>query len=550
MHHGKCLFCFLSVVLILFLALASPGVAAEALSTHLPDGAKARLGRGEVRSVQFSPDGVHLAVGTDLGVWLYEAEPHKLLYLLTGHMHLIHSLAFSPDGQILASGGWDSTIRLWDVVTGDLRHTLSHPDAYHQIWPHGYYHTNSIDSMAFSPDGQTLARGYAEGTVRLWDTATGTLRQEIDFGFYESLAFSPDGQILASGGTDGVHLRDVATGTLRHIIDHGLAVFSVAFSPDGQTLASGDKGGNIHVTDVATGIRQYTIPDIGGWVNGLAFSPDGQTLTSNEAGGIVLRDTATGKLRRTLEHVGRLYTFSPDGQTLVTNKGGVSLWDTTTGELQHVLDDHATGSLDSVAFSPDGQTLVTGDSFWRTIYLWDPATGKPRYTLDNQTTATANCVAFAPDSQTLATGSSHPGTVHLWNVATGKIRHRLYSLGTYCVAFRPDGQILASSEAGGRVHLWDVATGKLHHTLEVIRRIRSNASPSVPTAKPWSLATATREPCICGMWPRVNSATRWTTRRTGATASPSVPIAKPWPSVIPTGMFACGIQPQVPSSTS
>ena len=152
----------LAACLLLLLAVPSPCVAREPLSEFLPVGAQARLGRGSTETVQYSPDGTLLAVGGSVGIWLYNAQTHEAMSLLTGAGG-ISSLAFSPNGRILASDGPGHTVILREVSTGTLQHTLQG-------------HTNWVYSVAFSPDGQTLASGGSDdNTVRLWNTATGTL---------------------------------------------------------------------------------------------------------------------------------------------------------------------------------------------------------------------------------------------------------------------------------------------------------------------------------------------------------------------------------------
>ena len=156
---------------------------------NLPEGAKVRLGKGRINEIQYSPDGTRLAVASTIGIWLYDTETYQEVALLTGHTSWVSSVAFSPDGTTLASGSWDNTVRLWDVLTGAHEKTFTG-------------HTSWVSSVAFSPDGTTLASGSADDTIQLWDVLTGahqkTLTGHIDSVY--SIAFSPDGRILASGG--------------------------------------------------------------------------------------------------------------------------------------------------------------------------------------------------------------------------------------------------------------------------------------------------------------------------------------------------------------
>ena len=169
---------------------------------HLPDGATARLGKGTIRDIAFSPVGPYLAVASSIGVWLYEVATSRALMLMPTASWVL-SVSFSPDGSTLASGSWDNTVRLWAVATGEAIATLEG-------------HTSWVHSVSFSPDGATLASGSEDGTVRLWAVATGEAIATLEGHTHRvlSVSFSPDGATLASGSGDGtVQLWDVAEWT-------------------------------------------------------------------------------------------------------------------------------------------------------------------------------------------------------------------------------------------------------------------------------------------------------------------------------------------------
>ena len=276
----------------------------DAATLSLPEGAKARLGKGLVynshahlkaqvrdkvyNNLAYSPDGARLAVTGSIGIWVYDARTGIALNLLAGDENFV----FSPEGQILASNSGGTTIRLWDMDTGKQLHTLTvHEKRVNNMSGDEDW----VNNMLFSPDGKTLASSggvWNDRTIRLWDVTTGQQRHTLighSPGYY-SVSFSPDSKTLASSWHDGtIRLWDVNTGKHLHtFIGHEAGVNSVAFSPNGRTLASGSMDGIIRLWDIDTGKQLRPFTGHADSINSVAFSPDGQTLASGSRDGTVL----------------------------------------------------------------------------------------------------------------------------------------------------------------------------------------------------------------------------------------------------------------------
>jgi WD40 repeat protein len=337
--------------------------------------------KGWERGVRVCVLGLLGIVGPSLaeGFKVTPDEPKALilepLQIRISHDSAVNSLAWSPDGKQLASGGDDKTIRLWDSKTGKQQAVLEGPTA--GVW-----------AVAYNPDGKTLASTSENGQVVLWDISTVKEKAELKghLGRVKSAVFSPDGKLLATAGRDkSVRLWDGTKGQESAVLSAaGLyEVLAVAFSPNGKSLASVSWDGwfgSLRVWDVETRKIRAGVDDRTARMTSVAWSPDGKILAVGRSDKKVkLYDTQTWQEMPSLERPSDWtwsLVFSPDGKLLAAGGGPweksigtVDLWDVQTGKQLATLKGH-TDVVASVAFSPDGKTLASA-SRDKTVLLWE-----------------------------------------------------------------------------------------------------------------------------------------------------------------------------------
>ena len=515
-------------------------VAQDYATWSLPEGAKARLGKGTIEDIQFSPDNKLLAVASATGVWIYDVDTDEELALLTGHTGIVKSIAFSPNGSLLASASWDNTIRLWNVFNFSLNKTLTG-------------HTSAVTSVTFSADSWTVASGSADNTIRLWDVITG--RTENTFEGHTdrvtSVAFGPDDALLASGSWDKtVRLWNIFRGEHQQTFTgHTNRVTSVSFSqnPIIPILASGSHDRTIRLWDVASGELKRTLTEARmGPVENVCFRSDGYMLISGSVEGLVrIWATLNGALKQEIP-VGfgdPNVCFSPDGSLFASadSERNIRLWymtpkrnyevkiipTDTFGDPRLVLSqDGKTAAGFIPGFLKDPITLAPRIAFAWKIRTWDVSTGQLKAILTAEDLVTVDDIRFSPDGQTLASvglvkyqdpvyvtlgaivtdqvlriKSNNSLTIRLWDVSTGRLKQsfRLHGplkqpfflndpddrYGYWSGVFSPDGLTLASSRnsenPGGVMDLFNVSTGELKQSFSI---------PEDAWTGPWGTTTA------------------------------------------------------------
>ncbi|MFZ5818815.1 MAG: AAA family ATPase [Chloroflexota bacterium] len=399
---------------------------------------------------------------------LHQAVPAlHLLMNIPAHFGGVPDVAYSPDGKMIASVGARQEVKLWDANSGELIRTLFGAD---QV----------SSSVAFSPDGNLLAAGYFTQVV-LWNPSNEekvailagesvgtTVGYNLGVG---QISFSPDGKYLATANMDGAPaIWDLKTRSkVLSLVAEMSPPKAIAYSPDGRLLATGGDEGLVRIWDAQRGAELFAL-NLGGIIHAVSFSPDGAYLAAaSEDGSIKVWDTGTGEIVSTPARQSGLYdiAFLADGRFATAGQDGTSrVWDVQSGQQQLILAG-PTSTVISVAGSPDGERIVTG-AYDGSLRIWDAAPGRELITIQEHDDIVWD-VEYSPDGKRIASVSMD-GAAKFWDADSGQLLMTLIKGNTpmdglTCLAYRPDGERIATGGWDGTVTLWDSRSGNKLTTL-------------------------------------------------------------------------------------
>lgn len=386
------------ITLLLIVTIFSSIFAQDNTQVGLPDEPIALFGKGGINTIQFSPDGTQLAVGTSIGVWIYDVQDGKEKSLYPGHHDEIRTLAFSLDSKFLAVYGFQNAIiHLWDMNSDLNEPILTFPEK-----------PGRITELVFGHDNNKLFGISELGFFAEWDIETGNRLSTTRFGKRGLLtAFAPYGNTFACGDPDKNEVRiwDSASKSLGE-------VFKEKPNPNVGNTLSRLLGGNQNNRKGPVGIETLTL------------SSDSKTIASSHIGNIIkIWDVTTREQRFSLKGHKEListFTFSPDSLILASGSAdnNIMLWDVSNGQLITTLTGHK-NSIETLAFSPTETTLLASGSTDGTVRFWDIKTSKERSVFATGHTKSIEAVAFNT-TDTIISSVAANGTVQIWDIQTEK----------------------------------------------------------------------------------------------------------------------------------
>ena len=421
----------------------------------LPDGAKTRFGRGKINHVKYFHDGKRLAVVSSIGVWVYDSDTGEALDLLIEDPTPVTSIAFSPDGKLMATGNENNSIQIWDSITFQLKGICVGCK-------------NEIEYLTFNATGDKLAS--TNGGIKIWDVGTYELLEEYltDFSSEAIMSYTPDGKHLISiGNTDNKELQIAYWETQNYDIVKEIYletnINAAAISPNQKIFATGD--GPLQFWELETGKRFSSNTEWVGEFQSMEFSPDGRRLiTGSRWDRVDVWDVDTAELLNSMAHGDEVVSvsYAPNGETIASGSddGTVRIWDADTGKLRITIPDHKPTELYSVAFSPDGKTLTIGGE--NEVQWWDLQQGEQISTTYVRQ-SDVHSILFSADGTMLVTrhGSNK---ARLWDVATGRF------LGSFrgdetkfsSISLSPNGCMLATGTRDNKICIWEICKGELY----------------------------------------------------------------------------------------